>query len=306
MKFAKLAVAAAALAIMPATAYAQDAAPAAAASVEVTQGASVTGNDGNPIGTVAQVTPDAAIVNTGSHEIPLPLNAFGKDESGLTLNITKTELDATLAQQMAEAKAALDAAMIAGAAVGTADAQPLGTIDTVEGENVVLALAGAEQKVTLGKEMFALDNNGGVIVLATLAQIQQAMPSEGKAKRMRGPAGDRRDDPKLPLANSYWRFGASPPLGPARVSSGVSNGVSLRHRRPSQRRQVDAFQRADRDGRRAGRQFPLLHDRAEHRQCRRAGPAPRHDRGHREIREDHSNAAGLCRHCRAGEGGVGR
>ena len=180
MKFAKLAVAAAALAIMPATAHAQDAAPAAAAaSVEVTQGASVTGNDGNPIGTVAQVTPDAAIVNTGSHEIPLPLNAFGKDESGLTLNITKTELDAAFAQQMAEAKAALDAAMVAGAAVGTADAQPLGTIDTVEGENVVLALAGAEQKVTLGKEMFALNNNGGVIVLATLAQIQQAMPSEG-------------------------------------------------------------------------------------------------------------------------------
>ena len=180
MKFAKLAAAAAALAIVPATTHAQEAAPAAApAAVEVTQGASVTGNDGNPIGTVGQVTADAAIVNTGTHEIPLPLNAYGKDENGLTLNITKTELDATFAQQMAEAKAALDAAMIAGAAVGTADAQPLGTIDTVEGDNVVLALAGADQKVTLGKEMFALDNNGGVIVLATLAQIQQAMPSEG-------------------------------------------------------------------------------------------------------------------------------
>ncbi len=180
MKFAKLAAAAAALAIVPATAHAQEAAPAAApAAVEVTQGASVTGNDGNPIGTVGQVTADAAIVNTGSHEIPLPLNAFGKDENGLTLNITKTELDTAFAQQMAEAKAALDAAMVAGAAVGTADSQPLGTIDTVEGDNVVLALAGADQKVTLGKEMFALDNNGGVIVLATLAQIQQAMPSEG-------------------------------------------------------------------------------------------------------------------------------
>ena len=52
MKFAKLAAAAAALAIVPATAHAQEAAPAAApAAVEVTQGASVTGNDGNPIGT---------------------------------------------------------------------------------------------------------------------------------------------------------------------------------------------------------------------------------------------------------------
>ncbi|MAF29091.1 MAG: hypothetical protein CL820_08595 [Croceicoccus sp.] len=181
MKFAKLAAAAAALAIVPATAHAQEAAPAAApAAVEVTQGASVTGNDGNPIGTVSQVSADAAIVDTGMHKIPLPLNAFGKAESGLTLNITKTELDATFAKQMAEAKAALDAAMVAGASVGTADAQTLGTIDTVEGESVVLALAGeTPQKITLGKDMFALDNSGSVIVLATLAQIEAAIPSEG-------------------------------------------------------------------------------------------------------------------------------
>ena len=96
------------------------------------------------------------------------------------LNITKTELDATFAKQMAEAKAALDAAMVAGASVGTADAQTLGTIDTVEGESVVLALAGeTPQKITLGKDMFALDNSGSVIVLATLAQIEAAIPSEG-------------------------------------------------------------------------------------------------------------------------------
>ena len=61
-----------------------------------------------------------------------------------------------------------------------ADAQTLGTIDTVEGESVVLALAGeTPQKITLGKDMFALDNSGSVIVLATLAQIEAAIPSEG-------------------------------------------------------------------------------------------------------------------------------
>ena len=83
MKFAKLAAAAAALAIVPATAYAQDAAPAAApAAVEVTQGATVTGNDGNAIGTVSQVSADSAVVNTGTHDVPLPLNAFGTDAAG--------------------------------------------------------------------------------------------------------------------------------------------------------------------------------------------------------------------------------
>ncbi|WP_230281062.1 hypothetical protein [Croceicoccus sp. Ery15] len=179
MKFAKLAAAAAALAIVPATAYAQDAAPAAApAAVEVTQGATVTGNDGNAIGTVTQVSADSAVVNTGTHDVPLPLNAFGTDANGLTLNITKTELDTMMAEQLAAAEAALAEAMVAGAPVGTADAQTLGTIDTVSEEGVVLALTD-EQKITLGKEMFALDANGAVIVLATLAQIEAAIPSEG-------------------------------------------------------------------------------------------------------------------------------
>lgn len=177
MKFAKLAAAAAALAIMPAMAHAQDAAPAAAA-VSVTQGAAVTGNDGNPVGTVTEVNGDIATVNTGKHSVPLPLNAFGSDANGLTLNITKTDLDTMIDQQLAEAAAALNQALVTGAAVGTADAQPLGVIDTIEGENVVLAMSD-DQKVTLGKDMFALDDNGGVIVLATLAQIEAAIPSEG-------------------------------------------------------------------------------------------------------------------------------
>ena len=188
MNFARFAAAAAALAILPAAAQAQDAAapaePAAApaesaaaapaASVEVTQGASVTGNDGMPIGTVTQVLDDAAVVDTGTHQIPLPTSAFGEGESGLTLNITKAELDASYAEQMAAANAALNEKLVVGVPVMTADAQALGTVDMIEGENVVLAMEG-EQKLTLGKDVFALDSTGGVMVRATMDQIQQAM-----------------------------------------------------------------------------------------------------------------------------------
>jgi hypothetical protein len=177
MNFAKFAAAAAALAIMPAAAMAQDAgaaAPAApAATVEIAEGAAVMGNDGVPIGTVIQVAPEAVVVDTGLHQIPLPRDAFGEGETGLTLNITKTDLDATYAEQMAAANAQLATALVAGAPVVTADAQPLGAIDTIEGENVVLNLASAE-KLTLGKDVFALDANGALMVRATMAQIEQA------------------------------------------------------------------------------------------------------------------------------------
>lgn len=174
MNFAKLAAAAASLAIMPAAALAQDAAPAAAAAqVDIAEGASVTGNDGNPIGTVAQVNAQAVVVDTGMHKIPLPRNAFGEDETGLTLNITKTDLEASFAEQMAEVEAQMAEKLVAGTPVMTADSQPLGTVDTVDGENVVLALG--DEKLTLGKNVFALDANGSLMVRATREQIDQAM-----------------------------------------------------------------------------------------------------------------------------------
>ena len=47
----------------------------------------------------------------------------------------------------------------------------------------------------------------------------------------------------------------------------------MRHRRPAECRQVDALQRADPHGGRAGRQLSVLHHRAEHRRGRRARSA---------------------------------
>jgi len=208
MNLAKLATAAAALALVPFAAQAQDAATAPAAgaatpsdtaapaetatpaagaaapaagaatpstgAVQITQGATVTGNDGNPIGTVMQVTPQAVVVDTGMNQIPLPRDAFAQGDTGLTLNITKTELDTSYSQQMAALEAQVSEKLVAGTPVMTADSQPLGTVDTVQGENVVLAMTG-DEKLTLGKDVFAVDSNGSLMVRATKAQIDQAM-----------------------------------------------------------------------------------------------------------------------------------
>ena len=62
------------------------------------------------------------------------------------------------------------------------------------------------------------------------------------------------------------------PAGGAAVRRLGCRGSHHRHRRPAQRRQVDAVQRADQE-RRARRELPVRHDRAERRRRRRAGPA---------------------------------
>ncbi|WP_126171874.1 hypothetical protein [Altericroceibacterium xinjiangense] len=178
MKFLAIS-AAAALAAVSVNAQAQDAAAAvpAAAAADVTTGATVYGSDGAVIGTVESVMDSGVVVNTGVNSIPLPANAFGTSDQGPTLNITKTELDAKFEQQMAAQKARLDAALVAGAEVMTADAQPLGTIKMIDGENIVLERASGP--LTLPKQYFAVDANGAPMVRANLAQIEAAASAGG-------------------------------------------------------------------------------------------------------------------------------
>ena len=177
MKFTAIPAAAALLAF-PLAAQAQQAPSTAAqvapaASADLAVGTTVYGSDQNPIGTVDQITANGAIVNTGAHEIPLPANAFGSSANGPTLNITKAELDAKFADQIAMQESQLDSALVAGAEVKTSDAQPLGTIKSVEGGNVVLDREAGP--LALPKELFAVDANGAPMVRASMAQIEAAM-----------------------------------------------------------------------------------------------------------------------------------
>ena len=104
MKFAKLAILATALAATPIAAHAQDV------------GATVYGNDGNPIGTIESNDGANAVINTGKYSAALPVSAFGASDKGPTLNITKAAIEEQLAaaqaaqeQAMAEAKAKAEA-----------------------------------------------------------------------------------------------------------------------------------------------------------------------------------------------------
>ena len=166
MTFSKLTAATAAfsLVLLAGSAAAQDV------------GATVTGNDGNAIGTVLSNDGTTIVVDTGTHQVPLGPDAFAVSDTGPTLNTTKGELDTAYGALAAEQAAALQAALVAGAAVVTADAQPFATINTVNANDILLDRAGST--MILGKEMFALNADGGVMLLANLADIEAAIAAQ--------------------------------------------------------------------------------------------------------------------------------
>lgn len=163
MKFAKLAFAAAlATAALPGAAFAQD----------VAAGATVYGPQGNVVGTVTSVSGGVVVLDTGTHKAPLPANAFGKSDKGPTITVTKQQLDEMVSAQLAAAAQARDTALIAGAAVNSADGKPAGTVKSVEGDDVVLETT--DGPVALKRNTFAVDANGALMARYTAEQLTAA------------------------------------------------------------------------------------------------------------------------------------
>ncbi|MDE1466313.1 hypothetical protein [Aurantiacibacter sp. D1-12] len=141
-------------------------------------GVEIVGNDDVVIGTIDSNDGTNAVLNTGTYEIPLPVESFAEREGVWTMNMTKTDLEAAwanvLAQAEAEAAVALAAAMVEGAEVTSADAMALGTVSSVNETHVVIA-SEANALVTLPKTLFALDADGAVVVMANHADIMAAV-----------------------------------------------------------------------------------------------------------------------------------
>lgn len=170
MKFAKLAVAAVALAATPAL-----------ANDQVVDGAVVIGPEGNEVGTIVSVANGQAVLDTGKHQVPLGVEMYGVGEAGPTITVTKAQLDGMIDAQLAEAAAKRDAALVVGAAAMDAEHAALGTVLEVNGDNVVLARGGDEaNKVTLLREHFDATDHG-LMARLTNAQIDAAMAQAAPA-----------------------------------------------------------------------------------------------------------------------------
>ena len=167
---------------------AQPAAPATTpAAPQVVSGAVVYGPTGAPVGTIKQIANGVATLDTGEHQAPLPLSAFGQGASGLTITVTREQLNALVEQQLAALAARRDAALVAGARVLTSDNQPFGAVEQIVGNDVVVARAApASGRVTLGRDYFTADD-AGLKARLTLQEIDAAV-AQAAAPAVTAPA----------------------------------------------------------------------------------------------------------------------
>ncbi|XUU59468.1 hypothetical protein ACRAQ6_07710 [Erythrobacter sp. HA6-11] len=183
MKFAKAALFATAFAAMPAAALAAD----------VNAGATVYGPEGNEVGTIASVTDGQAVLDTGKHQVPLGVESFGENETGLTITVTKAQINSMMDEQLAAANARRDAALVEGATVMSADGMQAGTVYTVDDADTAIVQSDAGI-ITLPRDAFALDANGNLMALYSAEQIAANMvevpegaeiltPAQAEAKR---------------------------------------------------------------------------------------------------------------------------
>lgn len=152
-----------------ASASAPSSAPTPGAALAV--GGAVYGPTGEEVGTVEAITGDAVVLNTGTAKATLAKASFGTSAKGVTIGMTKAQLEAAVQQAQAQASATLDSKLTPGTAVRSKDGQPIGKIASISGDSVVLDRT--EGPVTLKKEMFTADQQGVMLGL-TAAEFASA------------------------------------------------------------------------------------------------------------------------------------
>ncbi|EJU12999.1 hypothetical protein LH128_11061 [Sphingomonas sp. LH128] len=182
MKKTLITAAIAAAALAPAAVMAQAAAPAAApaasatATANPTTGAKVFDAAGAEVGTVEAVQGDIVTVSTGTARAGLPKNAFVTRDKGLTIGMTKAELESAVNGAKAENTAAKDAAIVADAPIKSSDGVVLGTVSKVEGDNVTVALSGGSA-AQLKKSYLGLGADGSLALGMSAADFAKATQS---------------------------------------------------------------------------------------------------------------------------------
>jgi hypothetical protein len=158
------------------------AAPATAtAAANPTVGAKVYDAQGGDVGTVEAVAGDVVTVSTGTARAGLPKTAFVTRDKGLTIGMTKSQLEAAVSGATAQNSAAKDAAIVADAPIKSSDGVVLGTITKVEGDTVTLALSNGSA-AALKKENLGLGADGSLALGMSAADFAKATQAAGTAQ----------------------------------------------------------------------------------------------------------------------------
>ncbi|USU12651.1 hypothetical protein NF701_01925 [Sphingomonadaceae bacterium OTU29THOMA1] len=159
-------------AALPASAPAQAATSADATATAPTVGATIYDSAGVALGTVASITPQAIVLNTGTAQVPVPPTSIGKTDKGFAMAMTKADLDAAVASSQAQAQAAVKAKLTPGTAVIGLNGASLGTIKTADDQFVTVTTAKGDVKLPIAG--FSADASGKVIVGITADQLAAA------------------------------------------------------------------------------------------------------------------------------------
>ncbi|TCM22340.1 hypothetical protein EDF56_1011027 [Novosphingobium sp. PhB165] len=176
MKKSLIAAALAAATLVPAAAMAQ-AAPAAATP---TAGAKVYDPEGNEVGSVEAVQGDVVTLNTGTARAGLPKSAFATRDKGLTIGMTKAQLEAAVQGAQAKSAETLSSALVVDAPVKSADGVVLGTVSKVDGDNVTVALK-TGSAVALQKSAIGVGTDGTLALGVTAAQFNSQVQAGAAA-----------------------------------------------------------------------------------------------------------------------------
>lgn len=155
----------------PAAPAAAPAAPAAAPKIEV--GATVLDPKGGEVGKIEQVSGPNIVLATPTNKVTLPATAIAAWPAGLTIAMTREELDAAASAATAKNTAALESALVAGAQTHSIDGSKMvGTIKAIEAENIVLTTERGD--IQLPKGAFTM-GPAGLSVAMSAEQFDQAL-----------------------------------------------------------------------------------------------------------------------------------
>jgi hypothetical protein len=137
-------------------------------------GTPIFGNDGNPVGTVTEVSGPVVVIDTGRHKAPVPTSLVFDGDKGKTVNATKDQVDAMMDERVADARLRRDAALAKGAAVVSVGGRGVGTLASVDLAADAIVLMSPDGPVRLKKEHFAVNPQGHLTVLYNRDQITGA------------------------------------------------------------------------------------------------------------------------------------
>jgi preprotein translocase subunit YajC len=183
-----------AVALLPAMALAQTAAPAAgtpaasapgagttASTVTLAAGAKVLDTTGGTVGTIESVDGDFAVVATSKSKVRLPKSSFAMGPSGPVIAMTAAQLDDAVAQAAPQqAAASTKPNVVQGAAVSDMQGGAVGTIADVDAQFATVQLS-TGSKVRLPLTAFAAGTNGGLRIAMTAQQLGAAAGASGSA-----------------------------------------------------------------------------------------------------------------------------